>query len=392
MGFGKLTIQMPDGHTREFPLEKAETSIGRSKENDLAIEHITVSRRHAILRVDPGSLFLQDLGSANGSFIGDQQITPNTLNLVSPNQVMRVGEIVLRYFPPITTIADEEEHTLKVRVPVIPPKATAEPVTGSLPRQMPATPAVPPVHSTATKSSTFLEFSKILIPVIGTLLAACLTAVFAPLLISLVNSKLSATRTAQPPPLTATPNITLTPWVETLREDFSNNDRNWYVGDVGEFARIALAGGGIRISILKGPFYAWTTNFETYENLRMEVDIAQLQGQKENEMGFFCRFQDDNNLYMLGMTASRRYGIAKKEKGTLTMLTTGVIPASITLKSEGFNHLRGDCSGQTLALYVNGVKLAEVQDQSFTRGRMSIYAGGATGDEFLFDNLMLYKR
>lgn len=49
--------------------------IGRGKDNDLVIEHVSVSRRHAELRRLPGSEYVVvDLGSLNGVFVNEVQV------------------------------------------------------------------------------------------------------------------------------------------------------------------------------------------------------------------------------------------------------------------------------------------------------------------------------
>ncbi len=57
----------------QVPSTEPEVTIGRSKENDVTLEHASVSGRHARLRCTPDGLVLEDLGSTNGTFVG----TPN---------------------------------------------------------------------------------------------------------------------------------------------------------------------------------------------------------------------------------------------------------------------------------------------------------------------------
>jgi len=47
-----------------------ETTIGRSRESGLFVDHGSVSRRHAVLRVAGSAWHIEDLGSANGTFVG----------------------------------------------------------------------------------------------------------------------------------------------------------------------------------------------------------------------------------------------------------------------------------------------------------------------------------
>ena len=59
----------------EFPLpDSGEIVIGRSSELDMVLVEDMVSRRHAKITVTSGQIFLQDLGSTNGSFVNGEKI------------------------------------------------------------------------------------------------------------------------------------------------------------------------------------------------------------------------------------------------------------------------------------------------------------------------------
>ncbi|MEM1417230.1 MAG: DUF4388 domain-containing protein [Myxococcota bacterium] len=59
----------------EFPLpENGEIVIGRSSELDMVLVEDMVSRRHAKITVTNAQIFIQDLGSTNGSFVNGEKI------------------------------------------------------------------------------------------------------------------------------------------------------------------------------------------------------------------------------------------------------------------------------------------------------------------------------
>jgi hypothetical protein len=70
-----LVVRSGGGRTGEqFPLERTQTTIGRSPDCDIFLDDVTVSRRHAIVVRGAGSLAIEDLGSLNGTFLNRRRI------------------------------------------------------------------------------------------------------------------------------------------------------------------------------------------------------------------------------------------------------------------------------------------------------------------------------
>lgn len=57
-----------------FPLEAGVCSVGRSSHCDLVVPDVTISRRHAEIRVECGSVTIVDLNSRNGTFVNNARI------------------------------------------------------------------------------------------------------------------------------------------------------------------------------------------------------------------------------------------------------------------------------------------------------------------------------
>jgi len=69
----KLIVVGGKASKREIPL-KLPTTIGRSRDANLTVAHAMVSRRHCELYEADGLLMVRDVGSLNGTFLGDQKI------------------------------------------------------------------------------------------------------------------------------------------------------------------------------------------------------------------------------------------------------------------------------------------------------------------------------
>ncbi|HXU23521.1 MAG TPA: FHA domain-containing protein, partial [Tepidiformaceae bacterium] len=111
MKFGLLRVTTGDGRTREYPLDLPTLVVGRADGNSIVIDDLSVARRHARLTIDSGRLLVEDLGSAEGTFIGPQRIPANTPSLVENNQVIRFGEVTASYEAPAAVSTDATNKT-----------------------------------------------------------------------------------------------------------------------------------------------------------------------------------------------------------------------------------------------------------------------------------------
>lgn len=78
----------------EFPVPvEGEIIIGRSSELDMVLVEDMVSRRHARITVEDGEIFLEDLGSTNGSFVNGEKITK--LSLAEGDRIL-IGTSIIK--------------------------------------------------------------------------------------------------------------------------------------------------------------------------------------------------------------------------------------------------------------------------------------------------------
>jgi hypothetical protein len=69
-------------------------SVGRTEDNDLAIEHSSISSSHCQLVVSEAHLTIKDLGSTNGTFVRGELVEQA---VVHPGEKFHVGEIAIQF-------------------------------------------------------------------------------------------------------------------------------------------------------------------------------------------------------------------------------------------------------------------------------------------------------
>lgn len=143
MNLGTLQITNPNGHVQEFVIPKTEIIVGRVPGTDLMLADTSVSRQHAKINVELGRLIIEDLNSANGTFVDGQRLNPHVPTPATRDQTVWFGDVVIKFFPPAV-----EQQTLIIESPILPhqestliytPKPQAAP-----PVEVPA--ATPPVY------------------------------------------------------------------------------------------------------------------------------------------------------------------------------------------------------------------------------------------------------
>ncbi|MBN1657677.1 MAG: FHA domain-containing protein, partial [Anaerolineae bacterium] len=50
------------------------TNVGRGRSNQIVLDHPTISRHHAWIKIDGDSYLIFDVGSSNGTFVNDEKV------------------------------------------------------------------------------------------------------------------------------------------------------------------------------------------------------------------------------------------------------------------------------------------------------------------------------
>ena len=96
MNRDQLTIVEPNGVRRTKPLPAQGLTIGRGSENDLVIAYELASRQHARITFDGARYYIMDLNSANGTYLDNIRLAPNTPTAWPPNKILRIAGVSIQ--------------------------------------------------------------------------------------------------------------------------------------------------------------------------------------------------------------------------------------------------------------------------------------------------------
>ena len=70
----KLVVKLKNRPLKTYTMNGSQMFIGRLQDNDIVIDNLSVSRKHAVIKSTKEGYTVTDLGSKNGTFLNDQPI------------------------------------------------------------------------------------------------------------------------------------------------------------------------------------------------------------------------------------------------------------------------------------------------------------------------------
>jgi len=80
---------------QSLTLQEGEYVLGRDPDADVYLDSPSVSRRHAVIRIAGAGATVEDLGSRNGTFVGDTRI--DKASRIEHGDAIRVGAVMLTF-------------------------------------------------------------------------------------------------------------------------------------------------------------------------------------------------------------------------------------------------------------------------------------------------------
>lgn len=177
-----------------------------------------------------------------------------------------------------------------------------------------------------------------------------------------------------------------------FQDDFASPVTGWERVLTGQ-GMMDYDGGGYRFLVNDLNTNFWSTPHKNFADVRIEVDTGKVGGPDENRIGLVCRFTG-NDYYFFLISSDGFYGIGIFSGGKAILLGQNEMQASAHIHTGlAVNHLRGDCVGDKLTLYINGFETASVQDAALKSGDVGLLAGtfSQPGVDVVYDNFVVLK-
>jgi pSer/pThr/pTyr-binding forkhead associated (FHA) protein len=111
----KLILRYEGNAIGEFELDKEQMIVGRRPENDVHIDNLAVSGRHAKIITILNDSFLEDMNSTNGTYVNGTLVKKHALQ---DGDTVTIGRHQLKFVNQATPVTSEYEKTVVIRTDV----------------------------------------------------------------------------------------------------------------------------------------------------------------------------------------------------------------------------------------------------------------------------------
>jgi hypothetical protein len=177
-------------------------------------------------------------------------------------------------------------------------------------------------------------------------------------------------------------------------DDFSTNKNKW--DQASDASRSTdYYNNAYRITVNEKNSDAWANpGKENFTDVHIEVDATKNSGPDDNDFGIICRYNSPDKFYYGIVSSDGYYSIMKMTSdGGKPLGHDSYVQSDQITQGSVTNHIRFDCVGSTLTLYVNGSQLDQQTDTDYSTGNVGLLAGtfDTVGTDIVFDNFMVYK-
>jgi hypothetical protein len=224
-----------------------------------------------------------------------------------------------------------------------------------------------------------------------------ITPSLAPSLTPSIVPSIAPSLTYSPTPLsklTSTPKAASSTRSLIFSDDFSNPASGWDSIDQADFYTDYF-NNAYRITVNTKLSDSWANPDDNlFGDVSIEVDATKNGGPDDNDFGVICRYENMDQFYYGVISSDGYYGINKVTSKSSSLIGRDSLEFNTAIKQgTATNHIRFDCKGDVLTLYVNGQQVDQQTDSDYANGNVGLIAGtyDTPGTDILFDNFFVYQ-
>jgi hypothetical protein len=218
-------------------------------------------------------------------------------------------------------------------------------------------------------------------------------------LTSLASLTPTLTQTAVPSQtLTTSPSTTISPSATLSSTDPKKSlgaptytdtlttGKGWYQTSDDHTIIAAQNGALVLTSIQPVSWYSWSLNFRKVTNFYLEAVLHVNNCSGSDRYGLVFRAPDTTQGYFYGLTCDGHYGLSSFDGSSFHTIIANTSSNLILSGSNQTNRVGVMARGDALTLYVNGDKLKEVQDSTYTgEGTYGVFIAGQQTPNFTIE-------
>lgn len=156
-------------------------------------------------------------------------------------------------------------------------------------------------------------------------------------------------------------------------------------------AQVTIAEGQLHIHILQPGQVAWAAAERNFADFDLRVEATQLAGPENNEYGVLVRMDEDAHFYAFSISGDGYARISRYEEGRWVLLGPDWVSQPVIQLGAATNVLAIKARGATFTFLVNDTEVAQVVDETLSKGTIGLYAGAFEQPdvEIAFDNLQV---
>jgi PBP1b-binding outer membrane lipoprotein LpoB len=167
-------------------------------------------------------------------------------------------------------------------------------------------------------------------------------------------------------------------WVDNL-----DNGNNWAT-DNDQFTHIKFENGYMKLTAVSD-LDGWRLPWPTIEDFYLEGKFQTPSCSGTDHYGLVFRSPKDSKTgqsYLFGITCDGKYSLRIWDDPDMTVPIGWTSSDKILKGADEVNTLGVMARGDTLTFYINGSKVDEVTDDTFSEGAFGVFVGGDSGADF----------